>query len=194
MRSLRVLLCALPLLFTAAAFADSQPAEKSTAAEAVTSAKAAPTAAEVFARLGALVGDWTGTFENGRTHRVTYRLSAGGTVLVETWALAPGRESITIYYVDGDELLATHYCPQGNQPRLRLISGTHQDRFDFALKDGSNLSVPGGWHQHLMWLQLGNADSFTRSETYVENGSTSAQIAEVQEGGMVVYRRMAVAE
>lgn len=194
MRSPKELLCALPLLFTAAAFADFKPAEKSTAAEAVADVTAGPTAAEVFARLGTLAGDWTGTFENGRTHRVNYRLSAGGTVLVETWALAPGRESITIYYVDGDELLATHYCPQGNQPRLRLISGTKQDRFDFALKDGGNLSVPGGWHQHLMWLQLGDADSFMRSETYVENGSTSAQMAKVQEGGVVVYRRIAVAE
>jgi hypothetical protein len=190
MRSPRVLLCALPLLFTAAAFAASNRTEASAVAEVAKSTAAAPSAADVFARMSALVGDWTGTFENGRAHLVNYRLSAGGTVLVETWALAPGRESITIYYVDGDELLATHYCPQGNQPRLRLISGTNRDRFDFALKDGGNLSVPGGWHQHLMWLQLGDTDSFSRSETYVENGSTAEQIAKVEEGGVVIYRRV----
>jgi hypothetical protein len=186
MRSLTLPLCVMPLLFTSMTYAGSGQVDTAAATHAV----AAPTAARVFARLSALAGDWTGTFDNGRAHRVNYRLSAGGTVLVETWALAPGRESITMYYVDGDDLFATHYCPQGNQPRLRWIPDANSDRFYFSLKDGGNLSVPGGWHQQLMWLKLDAADSFSRSETYVENGSTAEQIAKVEGGEVVVYRRV----
>ncbi len=159
---------------------------------AVATAPARPTAsgAEVFKQLGALVGEWQGTFADGREHRVTYRLSASGTVLVETWALASGRESITLYHLDGDQLLATHYCPQGNQPRLRWVPGTDARRLSFVLKDGSNLHVPGGWHQHFMWLELGDANSYTRSETYIENGSTSDSAAKADEGEAIVYTRI----
>ncbi len=159
---------------------------------AVATAPARPTAsaAEVFKQLGALVGEWQGTFADGREHRVTYRLSAGGTVLVETWALAPGRESITLYHLDGDQLLATHYCPQGNQPRLRWVPGTDARRLSFVLKDGSNLHVPGGWHQHFMWLELGDANSYRRSETYIENGNTSDQAAKADAGEAIVYTRV----
>lgn len=191
MRSLRALLCVLPMMFASAAPAESKSAEKTMATAVAAPTDVALSAADVFARLSGLVGDWTGTFENGRSHRVNYRLSAGGSILVETWALAPDRESITIYSVDGDELLATHYCPQGNQPRLSLASAGKSGRFDFVLKDGGNLSVPGGWHQHRMWLQLGDSDSFTRSETYVENASTPEQNAAVEEGAVVVYQRVA---
>ncbi len=190
MRSLLLSLCVLPLLFTSMTFARSEQADTSATAQAEARTADLPTATEVFSRLSALTGDWSGTFDNGRSHRVNYRLSAGGTVLVETWTLAPGRESITMYYVDDGELFATHYCPQGTQPRLRWIPAANSERFDFALKDGGNLSVPGGWHQHLMWLKLGAADSFSRSETYVENGSTAEQIAKVEEGGVVVYERI----
>jgi hypothetical protein len=189
MRSALLSLCVLPLLFTSAAGAGSEPASTAATPAAEKPLAGVTTAAEVFGKLGSLVGDWIGTFENGREHRVSYRLSAGGSVLVETWALAPGRESITMYYVDGEDLLATHYCPQGNQPTLRWTPDANSARFDFALKDGGNLSVPGGWHQQLMWLRIDGAGAFSRSETYVENGSTPEQIAKVQEGGVVVYRR-----
>src|SRR5687768_13251388 len=60
---------------------------------------------QALGRLGELVGDWEGALPDGRTHRVNYRWSAGNAVLVETWTLGPGRESLTIYHRDGEALL-----------------------------------------------------------------------------------------
>ncbi len=146
-------------------------------------------AARAFERLSALAGTWSGSWANGRAHSVTYRLSAGGTALVETWALGPGRESITIYHLDGDRLLATHYCPQGTQPRLALAPAREADRLDFALVDGANLNAPGRSHQHNMTIWLRGADRFERSEHYVENGAPAAAgAAEADE--VVAYRRV----
>lgn len=75
--------------------------------------------ADVFNQLKSLVGAWEGKTETGRLLRVDYKLSAGETVLVETWTLGAGRESMTLYHMDNQDLVATHYCPIGNQPRLR---------------------------------------------------------------------------
>lgn len=145
----------------------------------------------VFARLGGLAGDWEGTFSNGRHHTVNYRFSAGGTALVETWALAPGRESLTIYTLDGDALVATHYCPQGTQPRLKY-SGERDGRLQFELLDGGSLQVPGRSHQHAFWLQWNGGDALVRSETYVENGAAKADAK--PEAEVVEYRRLAAAK
>ncbi len=147
-------------------------------------------AAAVFQELTGLVGTWEGTFANGRRHTVTYRLTAGGTVLVETWALAPGRESMTLYHLDGDALVATHYCPQGNQPRLQWVKDGHPSRRSFAFRDGTNLQVKGSSHQHAFWVELQDKDHYQRSETYVANGSTAAEAAAEKPEAPVVYRRI----
>ena len=43
----------------------------------------------VFAKLQTLVGEWEGKTETGRVLKVSYRLTANNTVLVETWTLGP---------------------------------------------------------------------------------------------------------
>jgi hypothetical protein len=130
-------------------------------------------AQDTFKLLTGLEGKWRGVFANGREHTVTLRLSAAGTVLVETWALSPTRESITIYNLDGERLLATHFCPQGNQPRLALDSGNAQDGFTFKFLDGTGLQNPEASHQHRMWIKPIDATHFERSETYLNNRETA---------------------
>ncbi|HYN45652.1 MAG TPA: hypothetical protein VES64_03070 [Allosphingosinicella sp.] len=123
-------------------------------------------AAAAFERLKALAGQWRGRRPDGRAIGLTYRLTAGGSALVETWALGPGRESLTIYHMDGPELVATHYCPQGNQPRLRMARAAGS-RFDFAFQGATGLD-PGEAYQHDFRIEIGAGGAITRSETYVE--------------------------
>lgn len=149
------------------------------------------TAADAFKQLTSLNGDWEGKFPDGRSHTVSYRLTASCSVLVETWTLGPNRESMTLYSIDGSHLIATHYCPQGNQPRLRLVQGNDSTKLSFEFLDGSNLQVQGKAHQHAFWLRIDGPNSFTRSETYVENGSTAAEIAHTSEGDAITYTRIA---
>lgn len=148
-------------------------------------------AAVAFARLRALQGAWSGTFEGGSApHRIDYRMSAGDTVLVETWTLRPGRESMTLYHLDGESLLATHYCPQGNQPRLQLSAIETDGTLRFAFRDGSNLGKPDRSHQHAFWLRPVDAATFVRDETYVEDDADALAIAGAAPGTGVVYRRL----
>lgn len=124
-----------------------------------------PNAEASFARLKTLVGTWRATSANGRP-TITYRLSAGGTVLVETWTLSPTRESLTLYHLDGRSLIATHYCPIGNQPRLRLAEAG-ADRLRFAFRDATNLDRSKDSHQHALSLRF-DGDRIVREETYRE--------------------------
>ncbi len=133
---------------------------------------------QAFKKLSGLAGNWIGKSGSGREHRVNYRLTAGDTVLVETWSLSSGRESMTLYHLDGESLIATHYCPQGNQPRLVLMPG--DGAMHFAFLDGTNLQVPGKSHQFSFWLKINDSGHFQRNEVYVENG-TSPETTQVED-------------
>lgn len=146
-------------------------------------------AEKAFKQMSSLLGEWEGKFADGRLHHVSYRLTAADTVLVETWRLAPGRESITLYHRDGNTLIADHYCPQGNVPRLELFA-TDAEKLSFKFRDGTNLQAKGKSHQHAFWIQFRGKDSFVRSETYVDNGSTAFEIAEAKPGGAITYTRI----
>jgi hypothetical protein len=123
-----------------------------------------------FAKLQTLVGEWEGKTEGGRVLKVSYRLTAGNTVLLETWTLGPQRESLTLYHMDNESLIATHYCPIGNQPRLRFKEGGSASLFVFEFVSATNLPKAEAAHQHRFEIELLDAHSFARSETYLENG------------------------
>jgi hypothetical protein len=149
-----------------------------------------PSATIVFKELTTLVGDWQGYDAQGKqSYSVSYHLTANGSALVETWTLSPGREAITIYALDGSRLLATHYCPRGNQPRLVFAGRDMEGNYRLQFLDGTNLQDPNRTHQHAFWIRIGSADSFLRGEAYVPNGTEAA--AQDSEGDMVRYRRTA---
>lgn len=143
------------------------------AAMIATPAIAAPAtkadAAASFAALKRLVGTWRTKRPAGRVVSVVYRLTAGGTVLMETWDLGPDRESVTVYHLDRSVLLATHYCPIGNQPRLRLAS-VDPRHLRFVFLDATGLDTPEESHQHAFGIDFVGDDRIVRTETYVEAG------------------------
>ncbi|HEY6941476.1 hypothetical protein [Dokdonella sp.] len=131
---------------------------------------AAPAAKDAFERLKSLAGDWRSA-RPGSATVVDYRAIANGAALVERWTMSPTRQSMTVYTMDGDRLLATHYCPQGNAPRLRLEAIDASGAYRFEFVDGANLQDPQGSHEHAFWLRIDAQGRITRGETYVRNGS-----------------------
>jgi hypothetical protein len=130
-------------------------------------ADAAPS--PTFAGLKALVGEWVAPTPRGAI-KVSYRLVSNDSALVQRFVTPSGRETLTIIHPDGDKILATHYCAQGNQPRLRLDLGkSSANRYVFSFVDATNLATPAA--SHLVQLELVLAgDQYTEVETYEENG------------------------
>jgi hypothetical protein len=77
---------------------------------------------------------------SGPTTKIEYRISAGGSAVFETMFAGEPHEMITVYTVDGDSVMATHFCSGGNQPVMRLNatkSNEHQLVFDFESISGT---------------------------------------------------------
>lgn len=123
----------------------------------------APDAAAALAALTRLAGTWRDAERPASPLRVHFYLVAGGTVLVEDWRRGDTPHSLTLYHRDGAALIATHYCPQGNQPRLELRMADAQ--LQFGLRDVTDLDS-GESHQHALGFDLSNPSRPVRSETY----------------------------
>ena len=148
----------LRALITSQASAQSDPAVSDTALEKVS-------AEDAFAELKRMVGTWRRADKPESAFRIRFYLTAGGTVLVESWEAGDKPHSLTLYHRDGQALLATHYCPQGNQPRLAL-AGREASGLHFVVRDATDLDPAKEKHQHDLWFDLSNPDRPVRGETY----------------------------
>ena len=116
-------------------------------------------------RMKSLVGRWDGMAE-GHPVSVTYKLVSNGTTLMETMDMAGEAEAmITMYHPDGGELVATHYCAAGNQPRLRLRSAGDPGMLDFAFVDATNVADSSGEIMQRLVVTFQDADHFQQSWT-----------------------------
>ena len=125
-------------------------------------------AAEALERLKALEGTWRGPVsgegeaeaEATAVEEVVheFRVAAAGTVVMETMSPGGEGEMINMYHLDGDDLVLTHYCAGGNQPRMRLdLAASDDDRLVFDFDGGTNLAA-GDHHIHDATLTFDGAD------------------------------------
>lgn len=84
-----------------------------------TNATAPSDAKKTFEKMKMLLGSWQGTIM-GKPVNITMRLTSSGTAILHeaTSGSPPPDHEITMFYVDGDRLLATHYCDGGNRARF----------------------------------------------------------------------------
>ncbi|MCB9845351.1 MAG: hypothetical protein H6811_05135 [Phycisphaeraceae bacterium] len=83
---------------------------------------------------------------------VIYRVTSGGTAVAEHLMAGTDHEMVTMYHLDGDSIVATHYCSLGNQPRMRSRTGGGENTIAFEFQDCTNLMSAGDPHIHDLTL------------------------------------------
>jgi hypothetical protein len=122
-----------------------------------------------YARLKTLVGEWEADTDMGKVH-VSYELIAGGTSLVEKESGEKMPAMLTVYYLDGDRLLLTHYCMAGNQPRMQARAfNPETGEVEFQFLDATNLT-PGAGHMHNAKIRVADANHYNDTWEFYENG------------------------
>ena len=113
---------------------------------------ASPTASSpALDRFKGLVGDWVAAEDSEMVKKgdlvASYHLTAGGSAVVEE--LMPGmqHQMTTVYYLDGKDLVLTHYCMNGNQPHMRA-KAPNGSKIEFAFAGGSNIDPKTSEHMH----------------------------------------------
>jgi hypothetical protein len=125
-----------------------------------------------FERMKELAGVWEGTSnmpKEGEKVRVEYRLSSGGSSVVET--LFPGKadEMISVYYDNKGQLMMTHYCALRNQPRMKLQNADAQN-LHFMFVDGSNIDPMKDAYMNSLTISIIDKDHIIQKWTVFVDG------------------------
>jgi hypothetical protein len=132
--------------------------------------------AAVFKQLASLVGEWEAVQE-GVPVKETYTLTANSSVLMSETKPADSQPMITMFTVDGDHLIATHYCVAGNQPQMVTgVPGDLEKGVTFSLVRVTGMKTPEDWHNTGVTLTLDDKDHMTQKWTYLYKGKTGTAV------------------
>jgi hypothetical protein len=132
---------------------------------------------ECFEKVKSLAGMWQGKDEDGQKATVKYEVTSGGTAVMEELKPGKGPTMITMYHMDGDKLMCTHYCARNNQPRMVASSLDDEGKtikFDFL--DATNMTKPDDGHMHDLKLTLDDKDHLTQNWSWHEGDQHSQAI------------------
>jgi hypothetical protein len=104
-----------------------------------------------FEKLKKLAGTWVMADKDGQpTDKVVsiIKVTSGGSAVHET--LFPGQpmEMVSVYHLDGADLVMTHFCMLGNQPRMKADPKSPPNQIHFEFAGGTNLDPAKDMHMH----------------------------------------------
>jgi hypothetical protein len=112
--------------------------------------KAAPTNPS-FEKIKKLAGTWVEADKDGKpTDKVVsvIKVTAGGSAVHETFFPGTEMEMVSVYHLDRGDLLMTHYCMLGNQPRMKAAPTGKPNQIKWEFAGGTNLDPAKDMHMH----------------------------------------------
>jgi len=126
-------------------------------------------------KMKGLAGTWVTADKDGKpTDEVAsvIKVTAGGSAVQETTFPGQPHEMISVYTADGPDLVMTHYCALGNQPRMKAErKSIASNKINFEFAGGSNLDPKKDKHMHGATLTIVDADHIEVEGIGWENGA-----------------------
>jgi hypothetical protein len=143
-----------------------------------TAAFAASPAQKSFEQLKSLDGAWEGKTADGQPVQVDYRVTSGGSALMSE---IKGKEDmISMFNLDGDRLLITHYCGAGNQPRMVASASPDGKTITLAFLDATNLATPDAGHMDRLVISMLDANHHTEEWVFKDHGKEMKEVFDLQ--------------
>lgn len=140
---------------------------------AATTTVAQSDAVKTFDQLKTLNGTWEGKSPKGDPFKVIFRPTANGSALMSE--ILSQDDMITMFHMDNNRVLATHYCGAGNQPRMVASSSADGKTITFNFVDVTNLATPKSGHMDHFVITMVDPDHHTEDWTFVQDGKEMRQ-------------------
>jgi hypothetical protein len=165
--------------FTVAARAgDAKSAEKKSTEKSVTNPETVVFDAEsAFEFLKSMNGTWQrvgGGHDYGtKSPFSTFKLSGAGSSVVETIFPNDPSEMVTVYHMDGDDLLLTHYCALHNAPVMKFQKTNKPGEIKFVFHGGTNFNPKVDMHVHEGYMKIANDKTIKSTFTVYNDGKAA---------------------
>jgi hypothetical protein len=127
-----------------------------------------------FDLLKQMEGNWAGKNQKGDPIQVSFRMTAGGSALMSEIHGHGPENMISMFHMDGDRLVMTHYCGAGNQPRMKVIASDAKS-VSFEFFDGTNIGPGDGHMQHVTFTEP-DADHHVEEWVFVDHGKEMKEL------------------
>jgi hypothetical protein len=125
-------------------------------------------AQKTFEELKALNGSWEGKAANGEPVQVSYRVTSNGSAVMSE--IMGKEDMISMFNLDGDRLMITHYCSMGNQPRMVANPSADGKNIAFDYLDATNLASPDGGRMSRLVISMLDANHHTEEWVFNDHG------------------------
>jgi hypothetical protein len=125
-----------------------------------------------LARFRGLEGEWDADLDGDGTADtiVSFATTANGSAVIERQFRGEPYEMVSVYHLDGDRLMLTHYCAATNQPRMIAVE-VEDDVIGFDLLDITNLASPEAMHIHSARIEFIDDDHVRSTWTHWANAT-----------------------
>ncbi len=133
-----------------------------------------------FDRLKSLAGEWidvTGSSAGKGKVAAIYRVTSGGSVVQETLFPGTSHEMVSMYTAKDGDIVMSHYCAMGNQPRMRAPISS-DDTLNFAFDGGAVVDPGKDMHMHNGLIRFDHSDRIYAEWQTWENGAAGEHKAQ----------------
>jgi hypothetical protein len=131
-----------------------------------------------FDRFKQLAGEWVGKGTHGdMTHdaKVTYKVTSGGSAVVETIDPGGTHEMVSVIHQDGDAILLTHYCMLGNQPHMKATPKASDNTVAFEFVKATNMKSDKDMHMRTVTFTFVDKDTIKAEWTSFADGKDAGK-------------------
>jgi hypothetical protein len=147
-------------------------------------------AASAMAFLKTTGGDWRPASGSQHEHSaataaprpgtaVSVKTKAAGSAVVHTYREGTPGEMETVFHMDGDKLLLTHYCALQNAPVLQFVKSNKPGELKFVFKGGTNFDPGVDAHLHESTFQIIDKNTIEQRSTVFTNGKADPELKSV---------------
>lgn len=145
-------------------------------------------AASAMAFLTTTSGEWfsgSGQHEHGGAAApgskpaILVETKAAGSAVVHTYAMGTPGEMETVFHMDGDQLLLTHYCALQNAPVLKFVKTGKPGELKFEFLGGTNFDSKIDAHLHESTFVIKDKDTIEQNSTVFAGGKANPELKSV---------------
>lgn len=118
-----------------------------------------------FQYIKTLAGNWERMGGAGHEHgasssMVSFKISAAGSTVMETYNAGKPNEMVSVYHMDGNTLLMTHYCALQNAPVMKFEKTGKPGEIKLGFFGGTNFDPKVDAHAHEGVIEVKDQDTF----------------------------------
>jgi len=109
---------------------------------------------------------------------VAFRVTSMGSALMSE--IKGEDDMITMFNLDGERLLMTHYCGAGNQPRMLATTSPDGKTITFDFLDATNLASSGAGHMNRVVISMLDAKHHTEEWNFIDHGKAMKEVFDLR--------------